>query len=345
MTENYSAKLGITLNSIYLICIVLFTVGITYNHIQLISHEHPLDYNEGGMLVITSTVAQGESPSRCAAFSRVWPHVRAASRSGRAIYFGMLRHLLLSLPQRISSKNWKLYCRSAFICGLTPLLHAHRRPKQFGFVFIPLGDHHPLGLWILQAQSLRSNNTWNTRVLYKAVFYSVSRLCGFLFVHRRIQEACCVLRSCRPSYIYRTYGFRLLHITVLFWQYFLCRQIWRKTHFLLYASCYAIERIHTDISSFICCFSGVVSKKVLLANIFERTVRAECTERKICKLFWFRRTTASAQAQLCIVLSCLLDAHHCAFFGEKWRKLFNLFFPANFSIFTCGNLRTYLENA
>jgi hypothetical protein len=62
MTENYSAKLGITLNSIYLICIMLFTVGITYNHIQLISHEYPLDYNEGGMLVITSTIAHGESP-------------------------------------------------------------------------------------------------------------------------------------------------------------------------------------------------------------------------------------------------------------------------------------------
>ena len=62
MTENYSAKLGITLNSIYLACIILFAVGITYNHIQLISHDYPLDYNEGGMLAITATVEQGGSP-------------------------------------------------------------------------------------------------------------------------------------------------------------------------------------------------------------------------------------------------------------------------------------------
>ena len=62
MTENYSAKLGITLNSIYLACIILFAVGITYNHIQLISHDYPLDYNEGGMLAITSTIEQGGNP-------------------------------------------------------------------------------------------------------------------------------------------------------------------------------------------------------------------------------------------------------------------------------------------
>ena len=62
MTANFSAKPGIALNSIYLTCIILFASGITYNHIQLISHEYPLDYNEGGMLVITSTLEQGESP-------------------------------------------------------------------------------------------------------------------------------------------------------------------------------------------------------------------------------------------------------------------------------------------
>ena len=62
MTENYSAKLGITLNSVYLACIILFAVGITYNHIQLISHDYPLDYNEGGMLAITSTIEQGGNP-------------------------------------------------------------------------------------------------------------------------------------------------------------------------------------------------------------------------------------------------------------------------------------------
>ncbi|MEZ7991640.1 MAG: hypothetical protein QMC31_07335, partial [Halioglobus sp.] len=62
MTANYLAKLGIALNSIYLACIILFAVGITYNHIQLISHDYPLDYNEGGMLAITATVEQGGSP-------------------------------------------------------------------------------------------------------------------------------------------------------------------------------------------------------------------------------------------------------------------------------------------
>ena len=53
MTENYSAKLGITLNSVYLACIILFAVGITYNHIQLISH----DYRAGGkpLLIAEST--------------------------------------------------------------------------------------------------------------------------------------------------------------------------------------------------------------------------------------------------------------------------------------------------
>ena len=62
MTANYLAKLGIALNSIYLACIILFAVGITYNHIQLISHDYPLDYNEGGMLAITSTIEQGGNP-------------------------------------------------------------------------------------------------------------------------------------------------------------------------------------------------------------------------------------------------------------------------------------------
>ena len=50
MTANYSANLGIALNNIYLTCIILFAVGITYNHIQLMSHKYSLDYYEGGML-------------------------------------------------------------------------------------------------------------------------------------------------------------------------------------------------------------------------------------------------------------------------------------------------------
>jgi len=59
---NYSANLGIALNNIYLTCMILFTVGITYNHMQLISHEYPLDCYKGDMLDKPPLWRRGERP-------------------------------------------------------------------------------------------------------------------------------------------------------------------------------------------------------------------------------------------------------------------------------------------
>ena len=62
MTKNLPIKLGIAINSLYLICVISFVIAIAHNHAKLISHEFPLDYNEAGMLVITSTIAHGGNP-------------------------------------------------------------------------------------------------------------------------------------------------------------------------------------------------------------------------------------------------------------------------------------------
>lgn len=62
MTKHYPSKSGTALNGLYLVCVIAFVTGILYNHFKLISHAFPLDYNETGMLVITSTIAQGDNP-------------------------------------------------------------------------------------------------------------------------------------------------------------------------------------------------------------------------------------------------------------------------------------------
>ena len=62
MTRKLPAKLGSVINSLYLVCVMSFLIGIAYNHVKLISHPFPLDYNETGMLVITSVIAQGKNP-------------------------------------------------------------------------------------------------------------------------------------------------------------------------------------------------------------------------------------------------------------------------------------------
>jgi hypothetical protein len=62
MTKHYPSKSGMALNGLYLVCVIAFVTGIIYNHFKLISHAFPLDYNETGMLVVTSTIAQGDNP-------------------------------------------------------------------------------------------------------------------------------------------------------------------------------------------------------------------------------------------------------------------------------------------
>jgi hypothetical protein len=62
MTKIYPGKASMVLHCLYLVCVITFVTGITYNHFKLITHPLPLDYNETGMLVITSTIAQGGNP-------------------------------------------------------------------------------------------------------------------------------------------------------------------------------------------------------------------------------------------------------------------------------------------
>ena len=62
MKKFFSSWERIAINSLYLVCVTSFVIGIAYNHINLISHPFPLDYNEEFHLVITSTIAQGENP-------------------------------------------------------------------------------------------------------------------------------------------------------------------------------------------------------------------------------------------------------------------------------------------
>lgn len=62
MITSLSSRIGLVLNCLFLICVIAFAIGIAHNHFKLITHELPLDYNEGGMLEITSTIARGENP-------------------------------------------------------------------------------------------------------------------------------------------------------------------------------------------------------------------------------------------------------------------------------------------
>jgi len=53
-----------TFNSrnIFLACIGAFALALVYYHLQLIFYPYPLDYNESGQLVATSTIASGGNP-------------------------------------------------------------------------------------------------------------------------------------------------------------------------------------------------------------------------------------------------------------------------------------------
>lgn len=62
MTYNLLATARLTIKGLFLICIGFFVIAIAHNHFNLISHGFPLDYNEGGMLVTTSAIAQWVNP-------------------------------------------------------------------------------------------------------------------------------------------------------------------------------------------------------------------------------------------------------------------------------------------
>lgn len=62
MTADSRSKLERAINSLFLLSVVCFFIALAYNHAQLIWQEFPLDYNENGMLVITSTIAQVDNP-------------------------------------------------------------------------------------------------------------------------------------------------------------------------------------------------------------------------------------------------------------------------------------------
>ncbi|CAA0106086.1 Uncharacterised protein [Halioglobus japonicus] len=62
MTTRLPTRPGAALNWLYLLCVAVFVIAIAQNHWQLIAHAFPLDYNEGGMLVTTSTILQGGNP-------------------------------------------------------------------------------------------------------------------------------------------------------------------------------------------------------------------------------------------------------------------------------------------
>ena len=62
MATTLQTKLGAIINSIYLVCVISFVIALAYVHVQLITHEYPLDYNEGGMLVTTQTIMEWANP-------------------------------------------------------------------------------------------------------------------------------------------------------------------------------------------------------------------------------------------------------------------------------------------
>ena len=62
MSSIRSDRMDKIVQSLYLICVVFFAISVAQNHINMISHELPLDYQEASMLEITSTIADGENP-------------------------------------------------------------------------------------------------------------------------------------------------------------------------------------------------------------------------------------------------------------------------------------------
>lgn len=56
------SKLGTAVDCFFLVCVTCFIIALAYNHFNLIFHGFPLDYNEGGMLVTTSAIAQWVNP-------------------------------------------------------------------------------------------------------------------------------------------------------------------------------------------------------------------------------------------------------------------------------------------
>jgi hypothetical protein len=62
MSTQLQGRSGKVLNSLYLMVVFLFAIAIAYNHLQIVTHEYTLDYNETGMLVTTATIAEGGNP-------------------------------------------------------------------------------------------------------------------------------------------------------------------------------------------------------------------------------------------------------------------------------------------
>ena len=62
MLPALPSRLGDAADWVFLACVSCFIIALAYNHFNLIFHGFPLDYNEGGMLVTTSAIAQGVNP-------------------------------------------------------------------------------------------------------------------------------------------------------------------------------------------------------------------------------------------------------------------------------------------
>jgi hypothetical protein len=62
MTSGTRTSGAVAVNSVYILCGILFSLVLLYHHFQLITFETPLDYNEAGMLTLTDTIASGKNP-------------------------------------------------------------------------------------------------------------------------------------------------------------------------------------------------------------------------------------------------------------------------------------------
>ena len=62
MLPALPSRLNAAVDYFFCVCITCFIIALAYNHFNLIFHGFPLDYNEGGMLVTTSAIAQWVNP-------------------------------------------------------------------------------------------------------------------------------------------------------------------------------------------------------------------------------------------------------------------------------------------
>ncbi len=154
MFNNTRKGQELAIDRLYQVCAIGFLALLAYHHALLVSHELPLDYNEGGMLVITGTISDGGNPFAIEsqpARTSVYPVLYNLLVAPATIVFGNnlpLHRTIAALFIVASCVICFLLCRNRLVSRIDSAVAASLFYAALLYYSTPIASPNGLGLFL-----------------------------------------------------------------------------------------------------------------------------------------------------------------------------------------------------